>query len=346
MGTPGSCEYPPAARLNPGSACHDGGRTLSPKVLSLELQAALSTVNYHVTELRHSDLVKLVDEQQVRGAIEHFYRMVEDENGSKRKRSAKRRAEEADDGSRTRDLELGKLALYQLSYRRVSGRFYGQAAALRRLAFPARERPRLPRLPRRLAVIGLLGFGLLSKGETKLALGDPVPDRSCRCSTARARARSPTIAGVGCWSTSGPPGASPAAQEAPELDRFARRYRRDGVDVLGINVQDNSDDALAFLHDNGVALSAAALGRRRAQRRVRLDRRAGELPRRPPRPAGADLARPGRPASSSPTRSCRSSKGAAMRAALRARPRPRDLARRRHLRRDAADRASTTSKTR
>jgi hypothetical protein len=31
-----------------------------------------------------------------------------------------RRAKEADDGSRTRDLELGKLALYQLSYVRVA----------------------------------------------------------------------------------------------------------------------------------------------------------------------------------------------------------------------------------
>ena len=29
----------------------------------------------------------------------------------------------ADDGSRTRDLELGKLALYQLSYVRKGGRF-------------------------------------------------------------------------------------------------------------------------------------------------------------------------------------------------------------------------------
>jgi predicted ArsR family transcriptional regulator len=55
----------------------DGGRVLSPKDLSLELQAPLSTVNYHVTELRNSNLVKVVDEQQVRGAIEHFYRVVE-----------------------------------------------------------------------------------------------------------------------------------------------------------------------------------------------------------------------------------------------------------------------------
>jgi predicted ArsR family transcriptional regulator len=55
----------------------DGGRTLSPKDLSLELQAPLSTVNYHVTELRRSNIVKVVDEQQVRGAIEHFYRAVD-----------------------------------------------------------------------------------------------------------------------------------------------------------------------------------------------------------------------------------------------------------------------------
>jgi predicted ArsR family transcriptional regulator len=55
----------------------DGGRVLSPKDLSVELQAPLSTVNYHVTELRTSGLVEVVDERQVRGAIEHFYRVAE-----------------------------------------------------------------------------------------------------------------------------------------------------------------------------------------------------------------------------------------------------------------------------
>lgn len=55
----------------------DDGRTLSPKDLSLELQAPLSTVNYHVTELRVSGLVEIVREQQVRGAIEHFYRAID-----------------------------------------------------------------------------------------------------------------------------------------------------------------------------------------------------------------------------------------------------------------------------
>lgn len=70
----------------------DEGRTLSPKDLSLELQAPLSTVNYHVTELRRSNLVKVVDERQVRGAIEHFYRVAEpSENGSGPKKARKAR---------------------------------------------------------------------------------------------------------------------------------------------------------------------------------------------------------------------------------------------------------------
>lgn len=55
----------------------DGGRTLSPKDLSQELQAPLSTVNYHVTELTKAGLLELVDQRQVRGAVEHFYRATE-----------------------------------------------------------------------------------------------------------------------------------------------------------------------------------------------------------------------------------------------------------------------------
>jgi hypothetical protein len=56
----------------------DGGRTLSPKDLSIELQAPLSTVNYHVTELHRADLLELTGERQVRGAVEHFYRPAAD----------------------------------------------------------------------------------------------------------------------------------------------------------------------------------------------------------------------------------------------------------------------------
>ena len=99
------------------------------------------------------------------------------------------------------------------------------------------------------AIIGLLAFGLLSKGEAKIAVGDPVPDRvlpvlggSGHGSIADYRGRWVLVNLWASWCI-------PCRQEAPELDRFARRYRKRDVSVLGINVQDNSDDALAFLHD-------------------------------------------------------------------------------------------------
>jgi helix-turn-helix protein len=68
----------------------DGGRTLSPKDLSIELQAPLSTVNYHVTELAGSGLLDLVDQRPVRGATEHFYQAPEGESG-RRQRNGDRR---------------------------------------------------------------------------------------------------------------------------------------------------------------------------------------------------------------------------------------------------------------
>jgi predicted ArsR family transcriptional regulator len=55
----------------------DGGRTLSPSDLSYELRVPLSNVNYHVTELVKADLIELAGERQVRGATEHFYRLVD-----------------------------------------------------------------------------------------------------------------------------------------------------------------------------------------------------------------------------------------------------------------------------
>jgi|SRR4051794_16573092 predicted ArsR family transcriptional regulator len=59
----------------------DGGRTLSPSDLSYELRVPLSNVNYHVTELVKSNLIELASQRQVRGATEHFYRMVNHSNG-------------------------------------------------------------------------------------------------------------------------------------------------------------------------------------------------------------------------------------------------------------------------
>ncbi len=100
-----------------------------------------------------------------------------------------------------------------------------------------------------LAVIGLLGFGLLSKGATKIAVGEPVPDRELPVLGGPGRGAIADYRGqwvlVNLWAS----WCTPCRQEAPELERFARRYRQRDLNVLGINVQDNSDDALSFLHD-------------------------------------------------------------------------------------------------
>jgi predicted ArsR family transcriptional regulator len=91
----------------------DGGRTLSPKDLSLELKSPLSTVNYHVTELAKAGLLEMVGQRQVRGAIEHFYRATEASpktasqrgrrNGTSSRRSSVRRR----GGKRTTALRTG-----------------------------------------------------------------------------------------------------------------------------------------------------------------------------------------------------------------------------------------------
>jgi len=100
-----------------------------------------------------------------------------------------------------------------------------------------------------LAVVGLLGFGLLSKRGTRVAVGDPVPDRELprlgsegTGSIADHRGRWVLVNLWASWCL-------PCREEAPALERFQRRYRDSGVTVLGINVQDNTDDALAFLRE-------------------------------------------------------------------------------------------------
>jgi cytochrome c biogenesis protein CcmG/thiol:disulfide interchange protein DsbE len=101
-----------------------------------------------------------------------------------------------------------------------------------------------------LAVVGLLAFGLLSKGNAKIAVGEPVPDKVL-----------PTLPGPGRGSIAKHRGdwvlvnlwaswCLPCREEAPVLERFYRRYRTHGTTVVGINVQDNRDDAVSFLRDH------------------------------------------------------------------------------------------------
>jgi len=102
-----------------------------------------------------------------------------------------------------------------------------------------------------LAVVGLLTYGLLSKGTTKISVGDPVPDKVLPRLPGPGRASIADYRGhwvlVNLWAS----WCGPCGEEAPLLERFYRRERRHNATVLGINVQDNRDDAVAFLRKHG-----------------------------------------------------------------------------------------------
>lgn len=103
-----------------------------------------------------------------------------------------------------------------------------------------------------LAVVGLLGFGLLNKSRAKLAIGDPVPDRELAVLGGKGQGTIADYRGrwvlVNLWAS----WCTPCRKEAPALERFFHRYGDRGATVLGINVQDNSNDALDFLRGYGI----------------------------------------------------------------------------------------------
>ncbi len=177
----------------------------------------------------------------------------------------------ADDGSRTRDLELGKLALYQLSYVRAGAdsKAGGAAAGGRPVSNASRVREPPPFLAviAVLAVVGLLAFGLAQKGAVGAERRRGGPGRApAPARRRRARARSPTTAASGCWSTSGPPGACRAARSRRRWRSSSGSTAAPSFTVLGIDTHDLSGDGLDFVARVRAQLSAAARRRRRRGR--------------------------------------------------------------------------------
>src|ERR1700742_3488896 len=52
-------------------------RPASPAEIAQQIGKDVGHVGYHVRKLQQLDLIELVDERPVRGAVEHFYRAIE-----------------------------------------------------------------------------------------------------------------------------------------------------------------------------------------------------------------------------------------------------------------------------
>jgi cytochrome c biogenesis protein CcmG/thiol:disulfide interchange protein DsbE len=98
------------------------------------------------------------------------------------------------------------------------------------------------------AIVGLLAYGLLSKGSSRIAIGEKVPDPALPyLSGGKGEGRVADYRGdwvlVNLWAS----WCVPCHEEAPVLERFSNRFRKRHLVVLGVNVEDNEDDARAFL---------------------------------------------------------------------------------------------------
>lgn len=101
-----------------------------------------------------------------------------------------------------------------------------------------------------LAVVGLLAYGLLHRGGATLKIGDPAPDKVLPLlpgpghgSIAEHRGEWALVNLWASWCLE-------CRAEALALERFYRRNRNRNVTVVGIDVQDNRDDAVTFLREH------------------------------------------------------------------------------------------------
>ena len=104
-----------------------------------------------------------------------------------------------------------------------------------------------------LAFVGLLTFGLLSKGSSGVALGEPAPTSALprlegggEQSLADYRGKWVLVNFWASWCV-------PCKQEAPALEQFQRRHRADDFTVLGIDSRDLSGDGREFVRQYGIS---------------------------------------------------------------------------------------------
>ena len=104
-----------------------------------------------------------------------------------------------------------------------------------------------------LAVVGLLVFGLASKGSSGVEVGDPAPQGALPRlkgggSQSLADYRGRWVL-VNFWASWCPP----CREEAPALEEFQRQHKGSRFTVLGIDSRDLSGDGRAFVREHGLS---------------------------------------------------------------------------------------------
>jgi len=103
-----------------------------------------------------------------------------------------------------------------------------------------------------LAVVGLLGFGLISKGEASLSVGDRAPDKELTRLGQPGNGEIADYRGkwvlVNFWAS----WCAPCKTEAPALESFQKANTTHDFTVLGINLDDTTGDAQNFVERYGL----------------------------------------------------------------------------------------------
>jgi cytochrome c biogenesis protein CcmG, thiol:disulfide interchange protein DsbE len=103
-----------------------------------------------------------------------------------------------------------------------------------------------------LAVVGLLAYGLLTKGGSSIAVGDTAPDKQLSRLDGNGTGDIAQYRGqwvlVNFWAS----WCGPCKSEAPALESFQKAQAANGFTVLGINLDDSTGDAADFVSRYGL----------------------------------------------------------------------------------------------
>ncbi len=101
------------------------------------------------------------------------------------------------------------------------------------------------------AVVALLGYGLVAKNHKSIAIGESAPSTPLPLLDGSGTAQISDYRGqwvfLNFWASWCPP----CEDESPEIQKWAEQHRAD-VRVVGIDTHDNSEDGLGFVDEHGL----------------------------------------------------------------------------------------------